>query len=75
MASLARLSDALYAETIERARQMDPADRLLEGPRLFERACQLMMDGIRHERPDLDDAGIRELLRERLDRLRALEAL
>jgi hypothetical protein len=37
----ARLADALYAEEVSRARAMTPADKLLEGPRLFERACRL----------------------------------
>jgi hypothetical protein len=33
-----------------------------------------MADGIRHERPDLDDAGVHALLA-RLDRVRALDQL
>jgi hypothetical protein len=52
---------------------MSDADRLLAGPRLFERACQVMADGIRHAHPDLDEAGVAALLKRRLDRLRALE--
>jgi hypothetical protein len=56
-----------------RARVMSDADRLLAGPRLFERACQVMADGIRHAHPDLDEAGVAALLKRRLDRLRALE--
>jgi hypothetical protein len=52
---------------------MTPADKLLEGPRLFERACRLMADGIRHQHPELDDAGVRALLAARLRRLDELE--
>jgi hypothetical protein len=52
---------------------MSPEDRLLEGPRLFERACRLMAEGIRHQNPDVDDAGVLAVLRERLDRVAALE--
>jgi hypothetical protein len=73
MYSIAALADALYSEAIARARAMRPEEKLLEGPRLFERACRLMADGIRHGHPELDDAGVRALLRVRLIRLHALE--
>ena len=49
-------------------------DKLLEGPRLFDRACRLMADGIRHAHPSLDDAGVEALLVARLARLRAIES-
>ena len=52
---------------------MAPEDKLLEGPRLFERACRLMADGIRHQYPDLDAAGVERLLAERFARLDAVE--
>ena len=71
--SIASLADVLYLEEIARARAMSPEDKLLEGPRLFERACRVMGDGIRHQHPDLDDAGVFALLCERLDRVTALE--
>ena len=73
MSSIARLADRLYAEEIARARAMDPADKLLEGPRLFDRACRLMADGIRQQHPELDADGVRALLVSRLDKLRAIE--
>ena len=73
MEPIAVLADALYREEIARARAMSPEDKLLEGPRLFERACRVMRDGIRHQHPNLDDAGVLALLRERLDRVSALE--
>lgn len=73
MASIAALADRVYAEEIARARAMPPGDKLLEGPRLFERACRLMMDGIRHQHPELDDEGVRALLSARLDRLHSIE--
>jgi len=73
MPSLAVLADVLYREEVVRARAMTPSDKVLEGPRLFERACRVMRDGIRHQHPELDEAGILALLRERLDRVTALE--
>ena len=73
MSSLAVLAERLYAEEIARARATEPAEKLLEGPRLFERACRLMMDGIRHQHPELDDEGAQALLSARLARLRTIE--
>ena len=73
MSSIAALTSRLYVEEIARARAMDPADKLLEGPRLFERACRLMIDGIRHQHPELDDEGVWALLSARLDRIRAID--
>ncbi|MPY87759.1 MAG: hypothetical protein GEU99_07545 [Luteitalea sp.] len=73
MSLIAALADTLYSEEIARARGMGPGDKLLEGPRLFERACRLMAEGIRHQHPELDDAGVRALLVARLFRLRTLE--
>lgn len=58
--------DALYLDEVARARAMRPDDKLLEGPRLFERACRLMAEGIRHEHPELDEAGVRRMLDQRL---------
>ena len=73
MSATKTLVDALYREEIARARAMSPADKLLEGPRLFERAMAVMLDGIRHQHPDLDDAGVHALRAARLNRLRALD--
>lgn len=73
MSSIVALTGELYREEIARARAMRPEDKLLEGPRLFERACGLMADGIRHQHPELDEAGVRALLAVRLARLRAIE--
>lgn len=69
MSTLRLLADALYAEEVARARAMNPEDKLLEGPRLFDRACRVMTDGIRHEHPELDAASVQELLVKRLDLL------
>jgi hypothetical protein len=73
MPSIATLAGALYTEEVARARAMRPEEKLLEGPRLFERACRVMADGIRHQHPELEDAGIWALLAARLMRLRSIE--
>jgi hypothetical protein len=71
--STRQIAEALYAEEVARVRGMSPGDKLLEGARLFERACCLMLDGIRHQHPELDAPGAHRLLANRLARLRALE--
>ena len=68
------LIDELYREEVLRARSMSGEEKLLEGARLFDRACRLMVDGIRNEFPEADEVRIQQLLRERLDHLRRLEA-
>ena len=73
MDSLGLLADALYREEVARARAMDPGERLLEGPRLFERACRVMADGVRHRHPDLEDDAVRALIEAQLSRLAALD--
>ena len=70
-----RLADVLYREEVVRARAMAPEDKLLEGRRLFERACRVMCDGIRYRHPDLDDAGVQGLLASRLDRVKLTRAV
>ena len=73
MPSIAALADQLYREEITRARATSPEDKLLEGPRLFDRACRVMSAGIRHQHPELDDAGVLALLCARLERVAAIE--
>jgi hypothetical protein len=72
-ASRALDAHALYIEEVDRARAMSPGEKLLEGARLFDRACRLMADGIRHQHPDLDDDQVRAILVERLRRLCVIE--
>ena len=73
MAPLAALADALYREEVQRARAMQADEKLLEGPRLFDRACRLMADGVRHRHPELDERAVMAKVIQQLDRLKALE--
>ena len=61
------LIDDIYRERVLRARRTPPEQKILAGCRLFEFACETMMDGIRHENPGADEARVQEILRERLD--------
>ena len=60
------LIDALRVERVERAKRMDPAQKAIDGARLFDWACRITMDGIRAQFPETDDREIRRILRERL---------
>ena len=73
MAPLTVLADALYREEVARARAMNPGDKLLEGPRLFDRACRVMADGIRHRHPDLTEAEVLARVEAQLARVRSLD--
>lgn len=61
-----RLITELRAEEIERARQMDPAEKAMDGVRLFDYACRITMDGIRAQFPAADEQEVLRMLRERL---------
>lgn len=59
---------------IERARRMTPDERFREGLALCDRAFRLMQDGIRHQFPLASPQEVLRILRERLDKIRAIEA-
>lgn len=52
---------------------MDPGEKLLEGPRLFDRACRVMADGIRHRNPDLSEHEVLARVDAQLARLQVLD--
>ena len=59
----------MFLEEVDRARRMTPANRLLEGLRLQDRAFALAMDGLRHRFPVESDEQLVERLHEHFDRL------
>ncbi len=67
------LIDELYRERILRARRIPPEEKLLAGPRLFDYACRITMEGIREQHADADDQEVREILAQRLAIGRRLE--
>jgi hypothetical protein len=66
------LIDEIYRERILRARETPPEEKLLDGPRLFDLSCRIMIDGIRDEHPDANEDQVQEILAQRLDLLRRL---
>jgi hypothetical protein len=67
------LLDEMFWERVQRARRTPPAERFLDGPRLFDYACRITMAGIRHENPGADEQRVREILEQRLALQRRLE--
>ena len=66
-------ADDMQRDAIEAARTVPPVDKLLEGLRLFDRTCRIMIAGIRHEQPGADGADVLRILRDRLQLARHLE--
>lgn len=67
------LIDDIFRERVLRARRTPPEEKLLDGPRLFDLACRITMDGIRNENPGANEQQIKEMLAQRLALLRRLE--
>ena len=71
---VARTAAEIFRRRVVAARSLDRGEKLLAGPRLFERACVLASAGLRQRHPTAGDAAIRVMLRRQLAVLRRLEA-
>jgi len=60
------LIDDIYRDRVVRARAASPEEKLLDGPRLFDRVCRIMKDGIRMHYPDANEEEVRRILLQRL---------
>ncbi|MFO0808828.1 MAG: hypothetical protein U0746_09415 [Gemmataceae bacterium] len=60
------LVDDIYRTKVLTARRVPPADKLLDGARLFDYACSITRAGIRSQNQDADEARVEEILRQRL---------
>ena len=67
------LVDRIYRDRVLRARSRPPAEKLMDGARLFDMSCRIMMDGIRHEHPDADEREVMAMLIDRVRMVRRLE--
>jgi hypothetical protein len=67
------LIDALFRDKIEQARATPPEEKLLDGPRLFDYACEIAKAGIRMQHPDVSEDEVERLLIKRLELARRLE--
>lgn len=66
-------ADAIYIERVLRARNTPSDQKLVDGFRLFERACGMMRDGIRQQFPSASSEDVESLLRRRLQIARRLQ--
>lgn len=67
------LLEAIDQDRIRAARRMSPEEKLWAGARLFDDVCERMKAGIRMQCPEADESRVKEILRERLHRLREFE--
>jgi hypothetical protein len=68
-----RLIDELFRDKVRASRNMSDEERFLAGPRLFDYACRIALDGIRCQFPDATEEEARQILRQRLELARRLE--
>lgn len=73
MDNIKRLADDLYRQRIIRARRISSAEKLMEGPRLFDAVCERMKAAIRAQAPDADEDEVQQLLLQHIRRLRKVE--
>lgn len=67
------LANTLYWEKVERARRMNPEDRMKAGPELFDYACSITLSALREQIPEANEAQLLQALRKRLAIKRRLE--
>jgi hypothetical protein len=72
MEHIRELADAIYRERVLRARRTPIEQKLLAGAELFESACQVTCDGIRHQNPGINETEVQRILRDRLALARRL---
>jgi hypothetical protein len=72
MEPIRELADAIYRERVLRARRTPIEQKLLAGAELFESACQVTCDGIRHQNPGIEETEVQRILRDRLALARRL---
>jgi len=68
-----RLIDEIYREKVMRARSMSPARRAEIGAELSDVSGRMMREAIRRQFPQVSEAQIHELMRERIELARRLD--
>ena len=74
-APIQQLIEELYREELLEARAMSPEEKFFAGQQLFEAACRITLAGIHNQFPEASEERCREILKERLELRRKLEAL
>jgi hypothetical protein len=73
MHGMKELADSIDLSRIRSARAASPVEKLLAGPRLFDRVRDVMASGIRKQFPQADEAEVRRMLGTRIALSRRLE--
>ena len=73
MDDIKRLADDIYRERIIRARQTSSAEKLMEGPRLFDAVCERMKAAYSGTGSGADEDEVQQLLLQHIRRLRNIE--
>ena len=72
MDDIRQLADDIFREKVHRARAMSPGRKVLLGPELFDRVCQIALGGIRSQMPGATEEEHRRELSRRLKIARRL---
>ncbi|MGO9112585.1 MAG: hypothetical protein ACLP9L_25420 [Thermoguttaceae bacterium] len=67
--------DDSFWEEIERFKNVPGSRKMTESVRLFDAAMRRMLAGIKSQFPGISEEEARRIRRERLDRIRRMEAL
>ncbi len=65
-ASARALQDSVFLTKVARARRTPMAEKISDGPRLFDQSCEIMRGGIRSENPEFTPEQVEQELRRRL---------
>jgi hypothetical protein len=68
-----KLLDELFLDKVRRARAQDPAERLLDGPRLFDAECAALRDQFHRKYPEANKEQLDQRVRRHFDTTRMLE--
>ena len=63
----------LDREEFHQARQLPAEEKIFAGPRLFELACWITLEGIRHQFRGKSEETYQDILRQRLELQKKLE--
>ena len=67
------LRDAIDREQIRAARETDPGEKLMAGPRMFDYECRVTAMGILYLHPELTESQVQKVLTERIKAERQAE--
>jgi hypothetical protein len=70
---LKELQDSIWKEKVLRARKMTESERFTATLEQIDVAFQVMLSGVKHQFPEATEPEARQILAERLDRLRSLD--